>query len=29
LSLSRIYTSMYAFEYFVNLNGVLLKPGLV
>lgn len=29
LSLSRMYTSMYALEYFVNLNGELLNPGFV
>lgn len=29
LSLSRIYTSIYALEYFVNLKGELLNPGLV
>jgi hypothetical protein len=27
LSLSLMYTSMYAFEYFVNLNGVWLNAG--
>lgn len=29
LSHSRMYTSIYAFEYFVNLNGELLNPGFV
>jgi hypothetical protein len=29
LSASRMYTSIYAFEYLVNLNSVLLNPGLV
>lgn len=29
LSLSLMYTSMYAFEYLANLNGELLKPGFI
>jgi hypothetical protein len=29
LSLSRMYTSIYAFEYLVNLKGVVFKAGFV